>query len=264
MSENYVLITGASEGIGRELAEVFAKKQYNLVLTARNEQKLKQIQIKLIHDYNIKVKIISADLALPESPQNIYDFLQKEKIHIDILINNAGFGEYGGFTEIEWQREKSMIQLNITALTELSKLFLPPMLEKNQGKIMNVASTAAFFPGPRMAVYYATKAYVLSFSEALSSEMSGKNITVTALCPGPTESQFSQRARLDSSRLFDNPLMHMMSSKEVAEYGYNALMKGKCVAIPGMSNQLFTQSTRFSPRAAVRHIIRMIMDQRKA
>jgi len=263
MSENYALITGASEGIGYELVKIFAGRGYNMLLTARNETKLLEIQKRLSAEYDIKIEILAADLSLSQTPQQIFEFCRKNDIYVDILINNAGFGGYGDFTETDLQTEKSMINLNISALTELCKLFIPPMIENHSGRIMNVASTAAFFPGPQMAVYYASKAYVLTFSESLSTELAKHNITVTALCPGPTRSKFMDRAHMSASRLFNNPLMHLMTSRQVALYAYKALMKGKAVAVPGLNNKLLTLMPRFFPKAAIRFTMKQIMGTRK-
>jgi short-subunit dehydrogenase len=260
--ENYVLISGASEGIGCELAKIFAEHKYNLLLIARNTKKLLQLQTGLGADTDINIKTLTLDLSIPEAPQKILDFTKKNDIKIDILINNAGIGNYGNFLETDINIEKTMIDLNIRTLTEMCKLFLPSMINSGFGKIMNVASTAAFFPGPKMAVYYASKSYVLSFSEALNSELKKQNISVTALCPGPTASQFMTRANMGSSRLFNNPLMHLMSSQSVAEYGFKSLMKGKTVAVPGYVNKLLTISPRFFPKKIIRFIMGSIMAKR--
>ena len=194
-----VLITGASSGIGYELTKLFARDRYNLVLVARSESKLQQIASELTQQFGVTVKFITKDLALSTSPIEIWQELQTEGIAIDILVNNAGFATYGLFTETELQAELNMMQLNMATLTHLTKLFLQEMFPRKTGKILNIASTAAFQPGPLMAVYYATKAYVLSFSEALANELQGTGITVTVLCPGPTASGF-QTSR--SSSLF--------------------------------------------------------------
>jgi short-subunit dehydrogenase len=263
MSEYYTLISGASEGIGYEMVKIFAGRGYNLLLTARNETKLREIQKQLNTEHNIKIEIFAADLSLPQTPRKIFEFCGEKDINVDILINNAGFGQYGSFKETDFETEKSMINLNISALTELCKLFIPPMIENHFGRIMNVASTAAFFPGPQMAVYYASKAYVLSFSESLSTELAKHNITVTALCPGPTRSKFMDRAHMSASRLFNNPLMHLMTSRQVALYAYKALMKGKTVAVPGLNNKFLTLMPRFFPKAAIRFTMKQIMSARK-
>jgi len=252
------LITGASNGIGLELAMVYAKMGDNLVLVARNMGKLNELKSELEKQYNVKVYNIGKDLSLPLSVKEVYDEITRQKITVDYLINNAGFGDYGMFYETDWNKEEKMISLNIITLTHFTKLFLRDMIQRGAGKIMNVASTAAFQSGPTMAVYYATKAYVLSFSEAINNEVKGKGVTITALCPGATTSGFMEVAGLHNSKLFRG--RKLPSSKEVAEYGYRAMMKGKTVAIHGIINFLLANSVRFFPRAMVVRVTRFIQD----
>ena len=254
------LITGSTSGIGYELAYIHAKQGGNLVLVARSKDKLEKIKNDLENNYKIKVYIIEKDLSLKDSAQDVYDELVKNKITIDYLINNAGFGDYGFFNESDWGKLERMINLNITALTQLTKLFLFDMIKRRDGKIMNVASTAAFQSGPTMAVYYATKAYVLSFSEAINNEVKNSEVTVTTLCPGATQSGFQEAASLQESRLVKG--RKLPTSKEVAEYGYNAMLKGKSVFIHGILNYLLANSVRFFPRSAVVKITRFIQDKR--
>jgi short-subunit dehydrogenase len=254
------LITGATSGIGYELAYIHAKHGGNLVLVARNKTKLEQIKKDLENNYNINAHIIEKDLSLKDSGKDVYDEIKNNNITVDYLINNAGFGDYGFFNDSDWGKLERMINLNITALTQLTKLFISDMIKQGSGKIMNVASTAAFQPGPTMAVYYATKAYVLSFSEAINNEVSGSGVTVTTLCPGPTKSGFQEAASLHESRLVKGRIL--ATSKEVAEYGYNAMLKGKSVAIPGFVNYLIANSVRFFPRSAVVRVARFIQDKR--
>lgn len=225
-----VLITGASFGIGYELAKIFAKEKYNLILVARNLEKLNQIKDEL-QNPDIQIFTIQKDLSYPNSPKELFDEINKKGLEIDILINNAGFGLLGSFVELDLQTQLDMIQLNITSLVHLTYLVLPQMIAKNSGKIMNVSSTAAFQPGPNMAVYYATKAFVLSFSEALYAELKSKGITVTALCPGPTRTEFQKRARMENINLERSKLIPYMSAEKVAQIGYDGLMKGKRVVI---------------------------------
>lgn len=253
------LITGASSGIGLELADVLAREGHNVVLTARNASKLNALAVDLMSKYGVKATVIACDLSEQNAPLKVFDQLKKENILIDILVNNAGFGDFGAFTETKWEKERQMIDVNITALTQLTKLFLDGMIERKYGRIMNVASTAAFQPGPFMAVYYATKAYVLSFSEAIANELQGTGVTVTALCPGPTESGFVKAASLDESKLFRNK--KLPTSREVAEYGYKAMMKGKTVAIHGAMNRLMANSVRFTPRKLVTAIVRRMQER---
>lgn len=247
-----VLITGASAGIGRELAIKFAQNGYNLVLTARDKGKLSALakQLKPL----CEVLIIPADLSISGQGKKIYSEIVKKKIQVDILINNAGYGSNGEFVKLNLQSELGMIDLNIRALTELAHLFGGQMASRRAGIILNVASTAAFQPGPFMAVYYATKAYVLSFSQALHEEMKKYDVKVSVLCPGPTSTEFTSRAEMGKSRLFTGPLKNVMSAEQVAEIAYQGLRKGKLVIIPGFLNVLMAMSVRFSPAFLVRKI----------
>ncbi|MFN5214600.1 MAG: SDR family NAD(P)-dependent oxidoreductase [Bacteroidota bacterium] len=253
------LITGASNGIGLELAKVHASKGGNLVLVARNKAKLDELKAELERQYKITVYTIGKDLSLPHAAQEVYDEIKSQQIQIDYLVNNAGFGDFGMFVETDWNKELQMINLNITTLTHFTKLYVRDMVKRGSGKILNVASTAAFQSGPTMAVYYATKAYVLSFSEALDNEVSNKGVSVTTLCPGPTESGFQAAAAMEESNLVKGK--KLPSSREVAEYGYASMMKGKTVAIHGMMNYLMANSVRFLPRALVVKVTRMIQDK---
>ena len=255
------LITGASNGIGLELARVHASKGGNLVLVGRNKSKLDELKAELEKQYSVSVYIIGKDLSLPNSAQEVYDETIKQNIQVDYLINNAGFGDFGMFYETDWNKELQMINLNITTLTQFTKLYLKDMVKRQSGKIMNVASTAAFQSGPTMAVYYATKAYVLSFSEAIDNEVNDKGVTVTALCPGATESGFQAAASMEESNLVKGK--KLPTSSEVAEYGYSAMMKGKTVAIHGFMNFLMASSVRFTPRALVVKVTRKLQDKAK-
>jgi len=255
------LITGASNGIGLELAKIHASKGGNLVLVARNKSKLDELKKELENQYKVSVYIIGKDLSVFNSAQEVYDETNKQNIKIDYLINNAGFGDFGMFLDSDWNKELQMINLNITTLTQFTKLYLRDMVKHRSGKIMNVASTAAFQPGPIMAVYFATKAYVLSFSEAVNNEVSDKGVTVTTLCPGATESGFQAAASMEESNLVKG--RKLPTSKEVAEYGYAAMLKGKTVAIHGLMNWILANSVRFTPRALVVKITRKIQDKAK-
>ncbi len=251
------LITGASSGIGYELAKIHASKGGNLVLVARSKATLDELKNELEKQYNIKVYTIGKDLSLPNAAQEVYEETTKQNIKIDYLINNAGFGTFGFYAISNWDKELQMINLNITALCQFTKLYVKDMVKNKSGKIMNVASTAAFQPCPTMAVYGATKAYVLSFSEAVDNEVRDKGITVTALCPGATASGFQAAANMTNSKLFKDK--KLPSSKEVAEYGYTAMLKGKTVAIHGTLNYLMANAIRFTPRALVVAMARKIM-----
>lgn len=253
------LITGASNGIGLELAKVHASKGGNLVLVARNKSKLDELKTELESQYKVSVYTIGKDLSASNSAQEVYDETTKQNIQIDYLINNAGFGDFGMFVETDWNKELQMINLNITTLTQFTKLYLQDMVKRRSGKIMNVASTAAFQSGPTMSVYYATKAYVLSFSEAVDNEVSDKGVTVTTLCPGATESGFQAAAAMEESNLVKGK--KLPTSKEVADYGYASMMKGKTVAIHGLMNYLMANSVRFTPRAFVVKMTRKIQDK---
>jgi len=240
------LITGASGGIGYALAKLFAKDHYNLVLVARTEAKLIEFAAELQKQLGVTVKIIAMDLADPQSPQRLFNQLENDKIAIDILVNNAGYGLVGPFAEVPLGESLGQVDLNIRALTEMTRLFVAPMVARKKGKVLNVASTAAFQAGPLMAVYFATKAYVLSFSEALANELRHNGITVTCLCPGPTETGFKNRAGGENSRLFK--VLSPMTSQQVALVGYRGLIKGKPLVIPGLRNWIVAESSRFAPR----------------
>ncbi|MGA9801453.1 MAG: SDR family oxidoreductase [Terriglobales bacterium] len=252
------LITGASGGIGYELAKLFAKDHHNLVLVARNGPRLEQIADELQRQFGITVTTVALDLTEPATPRSLFAQLQSDGIAVDILVNNAGYGKFGEFADISVEDSLGQIQLNITALTELTALFLRPMLERGSGKIMNVASTAGFQPGPLMAVYYATKAYVISFSEALANELAGKGIIVSCLCPGATETDFAARAGNDKTRLFKS--LRPMDAKTVARAGYRGLLKGKTLVIPGFRNWLVAESVRFSPRKLATAVSRWVSE----
>ena len=253
------LITGASGGIGYELGKLFAADHYNLVLVARSAGKLGQFADELQRQFGISAKPIALDLTAAPAPQFLFDQLQRENIAVDVLVNNAGYGRMGRFSDLLLEDDLGQIQLNVTALTHLTKLFLGPMLKRRSGKILNVASTAGFQPGPMMAVYYATKAYVISLSEALANELSGTGVTVTCLCPGATDTGFQGRAGTESTMLFKK--LRPMDAKTVARDGYRGLTAGKTLVISGFRNWLLAEATRFGPRKLVTAISRKVMDQ---
>jgi short-subunit dehydrogenase len=248
------LITGASGGIGLELARIFAREHYDVVLVARSQDRLEEIAGELREGHGVKVDVIAKDLALPDAPAEI----QRQVGAVDVLVNNAGFGLYGKFVEFPPEDEIGLMHLNMDALVLLTRLFLPGMIAARGGRIMNVASTAAFQPGPLMALYYASKAFVLHFSEAIANELKGTGVTVTILCPGPTATGFQARAAMEESRLFR---MGTMSAKAVAEKGYRGLMRGKTIVMPGLKNKILAQSVRFSPRKMVTAIARKVQDR---
>jgi short-subunit dehydrogenase len=252
------LITGASGGIGYELAKLFARDHHNLVLVARSADKLAQVANEL-QPRGVTVKIIALDLASLPAPKFLFDQLQREGIAVDILINNAGFGAFGEFAQMPEEEILGQISLNITALTELTRLFLPAMVARRSGRIMNVASTAGFQPGPLMAVYYATKAYVISFSEAIANELRDSGVSVTCFCPGATHTGFAKRAGTEKSRLFKR--LGGMSAERVARDGYRAVMEGRTLTISGVHNWAVAQSTRFAPRRMVTAVSRWVAEK---
>lgn len=256
-----VFITGASSGIGFELAYIFAKDRTNLVLAARSKDKLDRMAEDITKKFDVSVRAFAEDLSSLSTCNKVYENITKENIKIDFLVNNAGFGNYGLFTETDLQRELDMINLNITALTYFTKVFAKEMKQRSFGKILNVSSTAAFQPGPLMAVYYATKAYVQSFSEAVANELNDTGVTVTALCPGPTESGFQSAAQLNDVKLFTG--RKLPASAEVARFGYDAMMKGKVVAVHGLLNKIGKIAVRFAPESLVVKSVRKIQETRE-
>jgi uncharacterized protein len=260
MTKGTALITGASRGIGLELARLFARDGYDLVLVARSVDRLDRLGAELSARHGIRSRTVGADLASRDAPGAIAETLKQAAVQVDVLVNNAGYGTYGPFANSDAQAELDMLQVNVVALTHLTKLLLPAMLARRAGRILNVASTAAFQPGPLMAVYFASKAYVLSFSEALAEELSGTGVTITTLCPGPTLTGFQARAQMEGARLVTgNPLM--MDVATVARAGYQGLMKGKRLVIPGVGNKLLMESVRFAPRRVVTKISRFITER---
>jgi hypothetical protein len=253
------LITGASSGIGLNLAKLMAPS-FDLIITARNQGDLENIARELESAHGNHVHVIPADLAMAGAPPQLFSEIERRGLQVDVLINNAGFGSYGAFAESDHQTDRDMIQVNIAAVTSLAKLALPGMLARKRGRIMNVASTAGFQPGPLMAVYYATKAYVIMFSEAIANEVKGSGVTVTCLCPGATATKFSGRAKMEESRLFK---MGAMRSEDVARAAYKGMMAGKTMVIPGVLNRALAMSVRFSPRKLVTAISRSLQERAK-
>ena len=255
-SHKRALITGASAGIGRELARVFASEGWSLVLVARRAEVLGELAAELSSKHGAEITVVPGDLGARSGTEAVIREVHERGLAIDALVNTAGYGLAGPFAELDQEKQLGMIELNVTSLTELTRAFVPGMVERKRGAILNVASTAGFQPGPFMAVYYATKAYVLSLSQALHEELRGTGVTVTALCPGYTETAFAARAsELQRPRLFSGP-MGTANASEVARYGYDAMKKGKRVAIPGWMNRLGAWSVPFSPRGMVLKITR--------
>jgi short-subunit dehydrogenase len=244
-----VLVTGASSGIGLELAKCFAADKSNLILVARNTTAMGKLAAELRRENKIQVHVITADLSCAESPEKIFDELKGRGTNVDVLVNNAGFGLHGRFAELPLARQLEIIQVNVAALVALTGLFLPGMIQRKRGGVLNVGSVAGFLPGPNMAVYYASKAFVQSLSEALFEELRGTGVSLTNLCPGPTESNFSQTARGYHTR---EKSVAKMSAAQVAAAGHQAFRAGRCVNVPGAKNMLLMQLTRILPRSTLR------------
>ena len=248
------LITGASTGFGLEFSKIFAREGYDLVIVARSVDKLNAVKEELESGGTTKVEVLPMDLTEDQAAQRLYDAV-KDK-HIDVLINNAGFGDYGAFKDLALDRLTRMIQLNVTSLAQMTRLMLPEMIERGSGYIMNVASIAAFEPGPLMAMYYATKAFVLSLTEGIAEEVRGTGVHVSALCPGPTNTQFASNANLAESRFAD--WFKKNAPVDVAEYGYKQMMKGKVIIVPGFVNKATVLAAQLMPRAMVRRCVHLI------
>ncbi len=257
----FTLITGASSGIGYELAYQYAKNGHDLILTARSTDKLVRLKSELKKLYKIQVEVLTCDLALKNSAQKLYAEIKQRGLKINGLVNNAGFGDLAEFEKADLNKSLEMIQLNITTLTELTHLFLKELISNAPSRILNVASIASFLPGPLMAVYYATKAYVLSFSDAIHTELENKNVTVTALCPGPTISGFQEKANYSNNTYIEK--VKFPTSKEVAEYGYKKTMQGQAIAIHGLANKIMIFTTRFLPRSSLSKIVYSLQKKRR-
>ncbi|MFA7493790.1 MAG: SDR family oxidoreductase [Proteiniphilum sp.] len=251
------LITGASKGIGKELAFLFAKSRCNLILTARSGEKLESLKEQLENRYGISVYPLVKDLSCAGAAEELFQEVKKKGLDVDYLVNNAGFGDYGSFSDTPWKRYEEMIILNITSLTHLTHLFVQEWKGRKRGRILNLSSTAAFQPGPMMAVYFASKAFVLHLSEALGNELKGDHISVTALCPGPTSTHFGEVSNMNASQLVKN--VKIADAGEVAKLGFKAMMKGKPVVIHGAMNKLAPFGIRFLPRKWVTILSAKIM-----
>lgn len=247
------LITGASVGIGYELAKQFARGGYDLLLVARNEEKLAAVS-REVRGLGAAADYVVADLSRHDAPLALYAQVTNRGVPIDVLVNNAGFGALGPFHEIDLRRQLDMIQVNVAALVELTHRFLPEMIARKAGGVLNVASTAGFQPGPHMAIYYATKAFVLSFSEAIGEELAGSGVKVTALCPGPTESEFRSRAKVEKSPVSRSKVIPTATAESVARAGYEGFLRGKRIVVPGLVNKLAVQSNRIGPRRLVARV----------
>jgi len=253
------LITGASAGLGLELARLAARGGCDLVLVARRRERLEALGAELRAAHGVGVTVLDEDLARPAAAQTIAERVEAAGLAIDVLINNAGFGTLGPFAESDRARQLEMIDVNVRALVELTHRFLPGMLARRKGRILNLASVAGFAPGPYMATYYASKAFVLSFTEGLATELRGTGVTATASCPGPTATEFGDVAGGSRSKLF----RHLAGAEKVARHAYRAMLAGDVVAIPGVMNELLAQSARMGPRALVRRIAASMNSPRK-
>jgi short-subunit dehydrogenase len=252
-----VLITGASSGIGAELARVFAREGHDLALVARSRDRLDELARELRDAHAAEVRVFPSDLSVPGAAGALHEQVAREGVEVDVLVNDAGFGMRGPFVELDPVRQYEMIQVNLVALTELTRLFLSGMVRRGAGRVLNVASTAAFQPGPLMAVYCATKAYVLSFSEALANELTGSGVTVTCVAPGATATAFGEVAGNSAARIFR---FGTMAPRAVAEAAYGAMTRGKALAVPGCRNRLLSASVRFLPIATAAQVARRFLE----
>jgi short-subunit dehydrogenase len=252
------LITGASGGIGYELALLFARDRFDCILVARSRDKLTELAARLESEFRVRTLVIAKDLSRSTAVDEIYEEVSATGMQVEVLVNNAGFPVFGLFVETDLQAELEMLQVNVIALTALTKLFVKGMVERRSGRILNLASTASFEPGPLMAVYYASKAYVLSFSEALANELRGTDVTVTALAPGPTRTGFQKRGVMEDSRLVQGEIADAAS---VALAGYRGLMAGKTIVIPGFVNNLVPLIVRVSPRGLLTQVVRRMQER---
>ena len=249
------LITGASSGIGKEMAYVYAENNYNLILVARRKENLETIKSDIEQKHKLNVQIFDIDLSKTDSAELLYNKVSEQKLKVDVLINNAGFGIKGKFKETDMAWEESMLILNMVTLTKLTKLFVKDMLKSGSGNIVNIASVAAFQAVPNFSTYSATKAYVLHFSEAIAYELKNDNIVVTAICPGATKSEFADVAEVNQKHFSKAP-----SSRELAEFTYNEMKKGKVTSIHGLKNKLLVYSIRATPRKLVTAVAANVLE----
>lgn len=254
--EKYALVTGASSGIGYELAKLFAQDGKDIVVVARSQDRLEKLKAEIENKHGTKVIVLPKDLSKPDAPQQIFSELEKKNINVDVLVNNAGFPVHGKFAETDFKEELNMIQVNITALTHFTKLFMKKMVDNKSGWILNVASTAGFSPFPLFSIYAATKAYVLSFTEALANELQGTGVSVTCLCPGPTDTRFYERGDAGNAKFAKT--MKMMDAARVARVGYTALKKGRVTVVAGLANSFKMFAWRITPRKLATRIGRSL------
>jgi len=255
------LVTGASSGIGAEFARIHAEHGGDLILVARRRDRLEFLKTQLEAEHGVTVHVLPNDLAETEAPQQIHDEVRSLGVPVDYLVNNAGFGLRGFFHEQDWAINEAMIKVNILALAALTRLFVPDMVARHSGRILNVASMAGFLPGPLNAIYYASKAFVISFSEAIANELAGTGVTVTTLCPGPTESEFTRVAQMSDVNLTRT----LASARQIAETGYEAMLRGKTMVVPGVLNKVTIHALlRLSPRRLATRVSRVLMEKRGA
>jgi len=246
--DSYALITGASSGMGYDYAKLFAKDGKNIVVLARSRDKLEELKADLEKQHGTKVMVLVKDLSDPKAPQEVFSELERAGINVDVLVNNAGFAVYGKFSDSDWQKEAEMLQVNVFALTHLTKLFLPKMMQRKSGRIMNISSVAGWAPMPLWSVYAATKAYVLSFSEALARDLRGSGVKVTCFCPTVTQTLFFKRSNSENCAAYKRRVL-LMDSETAARKGYRALVKGKTCVIAGLASSLMVFFLgRFAPR----------------
>ncbi len=246
------LITGASAGLGTEFARLFARDGHDVVLVARSRPRLEALAKELEQQHRVKAHVVAEDLADPAAPGRLFAAVQARGLEVEFLVNNAGFGSTGPFLDLDLGKEAEMVEVNCAALLKLSHLFARPMRERKSGRVLNVASTAGFQPGPYMATYYATKAFVVSFSEALAHELKGSGVTVTCSCPGATATEFSARSGNEKNKLFKGK--NVAKAADVAADAYQAMLAGQVLRVHGFGNWLLAQSLRLSPRAVVRSV----------
>lgn len=255
------LVTGASAGIGLELARLFSRRSNDVVLAARRGERLRQIAADLESAHDVTAHVVVVDLAEVDGARRLFDEVTGRGIEVEYLVNNAGFGTFGPFVETHPRETMDLIRVNIGALTELTALFLPAMVRRHRGRVLNVASAAAFQPGPLMATYYASKAYVLHFTEALNEELEGTGVSATALCPGPVRTEFHRVAGMETSGLVLDK--RLISVERVAEAGYEAMMRGRAYVVPGLATKLLSFGVRFAPRRFVTKFVRRLQEDRR-
>jgi len=260
-ADGFALVTGGSSGIGYELAKLLAQDRKNIVITARNEARLRQVQAEIERAHGVTVKVLAMDLSEPDAPSELLSELDAQSVHVDVLVNNAGFNVHGPFRDTELRRELEMIRLHVISLTHLTKLCLKGMLAKGTGRILNVSSIAAFAPGPLVSVHFASRAYTLHFTEALANELRGTGVTATCLCPGPTKSAFFERAGMEGVRLASGWPIRLLDAREVAKCGYSGMQRGKVVVVPGLQNKLLALVARAAPRGLVTKSVRWLMER---